>query len=79
MGSKGANQLQSYSSTYFYIQFRGYSQHDANDFFINFLNTINDYLSKIGDKAYHTILEPFIGEFHSIVICPLCTVKSENN
>ena len=43
------------------MQFRGYNQHDANDFLINFLNVINDYLSKEGDKAYNKILEPFIG------------------
>jgi hypothetical protein len=46
---------------------------------VNFLNTLNDYLSKSADKAYHSILEPFVGEFYSNVVCPHCKGESQNN
>lgn len=32
--------------SYFIAPFKGYSQHDANDFIIYFLNTLNDFTKK---------------------------------
>jgi ubiquitin C-terminal hydrolase len=60
-------------------QFKGDKQHDANDFLLNFVNTLNDHLKKEEDKAYNSILDPFVGEFYSKVLCPNCNGVSENN
>ena len=31
---------------YFIAPFKGFSQHDANDFIVYFLNTLNDFIQK---------------------------------
>ena len=50
------DRLQPLSRNSVLTQFRGDKQHDANDFLVNFLNTINDHLTKPEEKAYHPVL-----------------------
>lgn len=56
LASQKSSWLQSYTRKHCFIQFKGDKQHDANDFFLNFLNLLNDHLKKAEDKAYHKIL-----------------------
>lgn len=57
--------------------FKGYTQHDANDFIVYLLNTLNDFTSKQGDLAFGKfIADNLVGKFKSTVTCPDCKIQS---
>lgn len=78
MAAERTNRLLPSFCIHYITQFKGDKQHDANDFLVNFLNLFNDFLEKPEGKEYHKVFEPFVGEFHSKVICPHCKTISEN-
>ena len=55
--------------------FKGYSQHDANDFIVYLLNTLNDFTCKEDEDAFGKFIKDNLtGKFKSIVKCPECKI-----
>lgn len=56
-------------------KFRGWNQHDAQEFTNFILDTIHESLKKKGEKT-SIISETFFGQYKSIVICAKCNYES---